>query len=975
MAGSPDISRALEGRSAGVSVQNVSGTFGVAPKIRVRGATSIYGSSKPLWVVDGIVLDDAIEMSAEDLSSGDATTLISSAIAGLNPDDIESFEILKDGSATSIYGARAMAGVIVITTKKGKAGASRINYTGELTYRQVPNYDDFNIMNSQQQMSVYEEMRRGGWLNYADLATASESGVFGRMYKLLNNLNSDGTFVLPNTPQAKAAFLRKAEYRNTDWFKELFNQNLMHSHSISMSSGNEKSTYYASLSALYDDGWTKSSNVSRYTGNFNANFNILNNLKLSTLSSASYRKQKAPGTLSQDTDPVTGKVKRDFDINPYSYALNSSRALDPNAYYTRNFAPFNIHKELDENYMDINIVNVKLQAELNWQVIPEIELTALGAIKYQATSQEHNITENSNQAEAYRAMETTEIRDKNPFLYTDPDDPYALPISILPKGGIYDRTDYKMFGYDFRTTASYKKTFGAHTVNAYLGMELNQTTRKTTNSTGWGMQYYMGEIPFYISDLFKKQIEENIPYYAMGNNEYRNVAFFGNLTYSWKHRYTINGTMRYEGTNKMGKAKSARWLPTWNVSGAWHVHEEDFFNIQNIVSHLTLKASYSLTADRGPHYVTNSLADIRSGIPWRPNANMKESSLYVRALENSELTYEKKKELNIGADIGFLKNRINITADWYQRNNYDLIGLTTTQGIGGQVLKFGNVASMKSSGIELSLSTKNIQTKDFSWRTSIVYSHVNNEITDLNNRSRVIDLVTGYGFAKEGYPVRSIFSIPFKGLNSEGMPTFLDQNGNVTVSDIYFQESKNVDFLEYSGNADPTDIGSLGNIFSYKGFELNVFVTYSFGNVVRLNPVFSSVYSDMAATPKEFKNRWVVAGDEKITNVPTIVTKRQMRTYGSSKLATAYNAYNYSTERIAKGDFVRLKEVSIAYNFSKNLISRWKLNNLSVKLQATNLLLLYADSKLNGQDPEFLNAGGVATPIPRQFTFTLRVGL
>ena len=166
--GMADISRGLEGRAAGVSVQNVSGTFGTAPKIRVRGATSIYGSSKPLWVVDGVIMEDAIDVGPDDLSSGDAETLISSAIAGLNSDDIESFQILKDGSATSIYGARAMAGVIVVTTKKGKAGVSRISYTGEFTTRLVPSYNDFNIMNSQDQMGVYKEMQQKGWLNFAE---------------------------------------------------------------------------------------------------------------------------------------------------------------------------------------------------------------------------------------------------------------------------------------------------------------------------------------------------------------------------------------------------------------------------------------------------------------------------------------------------------------------------------------------------------------------------------------------------------------------------------------------------------------------------------------------------------------------------------------------------------------------------------------------------------------------------------------
>ena len=152
ISGVGEVSRSLEGKSAGVSVQNVSGTFGTAPKIRVRGATSIFGDSKPLWVVDGVIMEDVVNVDANSLSSGDATTLISSAIAGLNSDDIESFQILKDGSATSIYGARAMAGVIVVTTKKGTPGVTRVNYNGEYTMRLVPSYSEFNIMNSQEQM-------------------------------------------------------------------------------------------------------------------------------------------------------------------------------------------------------------------------------------------------------------------------------------------------------------------------------------------------------------------------------------------------------------------------------------------------------------------------------------------------------------------------------------------------------------------------------------------------------------------------------------------------------------------------------------------------------------------------------------------------------------------------------------------------------------------------------------------------------
>ena len=212
--GITDISRALEGRSAGVSVQNVSSTFGTAPKIRVRGATSIYGNSKPLWVVDGVIMEDAVDVSSDELSSGNAETLISSAIAGINADDIESFQILKDGSATSIYGARAMAGVVVITTKKGKAGVNRINYTGEFTSRLVPSYSDFNISNSQQQMGIYQEMGKG-WLEFASVCR-SNSGVYGKMYQLINQYEN-GQYGLENSKLPEMLICAKLNL-NTDWF-------------------------------------------------------------------------------------------------------------------------------------------------------------------------------------------------------------------------------------------------------------------------------------------------------------------------------------------------------------------------------------------------------------------------------------------------------------------------------------------------------------------------------------------------------------------------------------------------------------------------------------------------------------------------------------------------------------------------------------------------------------------------------------
>lgn len=974
--GVAEISRALEGRAAGVSVQNVSGTFGTSPKIRVRGATSIYGSSKPLWVVDGVIMEDVAEVDADNLSSGDAVTLISSAIAGLNADDIESFQILKDGSATSIYGARAMAGVIVVTTKKGHAGSNKIAYTGEYSIRLKPSYNRFNILNSQEQMGVYKEMEQAGYLNLADVYRASNSGVYGKMYHLINQYDAtSGSFGLMNTEEARNAYLREAEYRNTDWFDILFNNNISRNHAVSMSSGTDKASYYTSLSMMNDPGWTRQSSVKRYTANLNALYHISETLSMNLIGNASYRKQRAPGTLSSSVDPLSGEVRRDFDINPYSYALNTSRTLDPNEYYVRNYAPFNILHELDNNYIDLKVTDLKFQGELKWHPVKPLELSVLGAYKASSTVQSHTITDYSNQAWAFRAMDDATMRSANPWLYTDPDKANSLPVSVLPVGGFYRETKYSMESYDFRATASYNNVFSEdHIVNLFGGMETNAVNREKTWFNGVGMQYEMGMLPSYDYLYFKQGNEENAGYYSVDRTRQREVSFFGTGTYSYKGRYTLNGTVRYEGSNKLGKSRKARWLPTWNVSAAWNAHEEEFWqSFRDVVSNMTLKASYSLTADRGPASVSNSKAIINSYNTWRPFTSVKESGLILSSVENSELTYEKKHELNIGAEIGFIDNRINIEADWYTRNNFDLIGLIYTKGTGGQLAKFANVASMKSSGVEFTVSTRNIKTKDFSWNTDFIFSHTKNEVTDLQSNASVMDMISGNGFAMEGYPVRALFSMDFQGLNENGYPTFINEKGQLTVSDINFQEQLKKDHLVYEGPTDPTMTGSLGNIFRYKGFTLNAFITYSFGNVIRLDPVFHNVYSDLDAMPREFINRWTTGGDEKVTNVPVIADKRanQQNPY----LSYAYNAYNYSTERIAKGDFIRMKELSLSYNFPKKMISRLKVNDLSLKIQATNLFLIYSDKKLNGQDPEFFNTGGVASPVPRQFTLTLRLGI
>lgn len=973
--GQTDVSRMLEGRVAGVSVQNVSGTFGTAPKVRVRGATSINGDNKPLWVVDGVVLEDIVNISNDQLSSGDPTTLLGSAVAGLNANDIESFDILKDASAAALYGARAMNGVVVITTKKGRAGKPNVNYIGNFSTYLKPTYNDFNIMNSAQQMSVLAELERKGSLN-ANILDRSDNGVYGKMYELLNERNPDGTFVLRNLTEDKKNWLIRYGKANTDWFDLLFRNNFLQEHSLSISAGTDRSQSYFSTSYFGDNGWTVADKVSRYTLNFRNNYKFNEKLSADFTTVGSVRQQRAPGALSRNSNPVDGSYDRDFDINPFSYALNSSRTLTAfdgkgnREYFRRNFAPFNILTELENNYLDLKVIDLRLQGSLNYKITPDLRYEFVGALRFVKSSREHQITESSNMANAYRSAATSTIRSNNKFLYRDPEDPDAEPVVVLPYGGFYNRTEDELMSYDFRNTLNYTKTFNdIHAISVLGGMQVKYADRQNFSNTGYGYQYENGGTPFIDYRILKQTIELNFPYYGMSKDYDRFVAFYGSGTYTYNSRYNLTATARYDGSNRLGKSTNARWLPTWSVAGSWNVEQEGFMNNVTWVDALTVRASYGLTASMGP--ATNSSIVLKNINTNRTYLTERESVIQLANLENSELTWEKLYTANVGIDATMLNRRLNFSIDAYNRNSFDLISLIKTSGVGGEPYKAANYADMQSQGVELLVGYVLVNNKTFKWRTNITAGYNTNKITNARNEPLIWDLVAAEGGNKQGYPVRSLFSINFKGLEHfTGTPQFVDETGK-TANNVYLQD-QNTSYLVYEGPVDPKLTGGLLNSFSYKDFTLSVFITYQAGNKIRLYPAFKNNYTDLDAMPKEFYDRWTMPGDEKYTTVPSILGAFEQSKLGGS---TPYNNYNYSTARVANGDMVRLKNVSFTWQVPARIINKIGMNNLALQAVSNNTWLIYSDKKLKGQDPEFFNTGGVASPIQKQFTFSLKVGL
>lgn len=976
--GVADVSRMLEGQVAGVTVQNVSGTFGAAPKIRVRGATSITGENKPLWVVDGIVLEDVVNISNEQLSTGDPSTLLGSAVAGINPDDIETFEILKDAAATSLYGARAMNGVVVITTKKGKAGKLITSYTGNFTTSLKPSYNSFDILDSYNQMKIFNEMEMKGWLTYTKILTQSRYGVYGTMAKELGYDEKTGTFPLLNDPDAKSKYLSRFAHINTNWFDQLFNNSLRQEHAISISGGSEKNQTYASTSFLQDQGWAKGNQAKRLTANIRTSFVPNDKLTYGFIATAYIRDQNAPGTLQRSTKNEGG-FNREFDINPFNYALNTARTVplhneDGSLFYVRNnYAKFNILEELENNYLDIKGTDFKLQGELRYKILPTLTYSLDAAYRYIKTSQDHIIQEASNMPRAFRAGsvydedgQNSTIANQNPYLFRDLNNVEGEPVSVLPYGGFRNRNAIDMDNYTFRNSLNLNQKFSEdHRVDVFAFQELRYVQRNTSDYRGVGYQYDRGGIPNIDPAIFYYYASRGETYYSAQPTFERYLAFAGTGTYTFRDKLNIGGTVRYDGTNALGKGRVGRWLPTWNVSSSWNVDGEPWFNKQKVLSTLKLRTSYGLVGSIG--IAKNSGLILRNSLSPRPYLNQNEPIMNIERLANTELTWEKMYKWNLGTDMSFLNGRYQLTVDYYAHNSFDLIGDLRTSSIGGETIKTANYANLKAQGLEVTIGATIIKNDNWKYHTSLNFGYNKSKIEDLRGNPTINVLSSPNGGAVIGYPQRGLFSVKFLNLSPvNGAPIFVNQEGEAS-SNVYMN-SPFINNLVYEGPLDAILAGGFNNILSYKNLQLNILITGSMGNKIRMNPAFFDNYTDLNALSWDFLNRWVLNSDNE---VPSILGRREAQLLDGT---FPNSSYNFSDQRVADGGFVRLKQARLSYNLPAKWMNSIKFKTATISLVGNNMFLIYADKRLNGQDPEFFASGGVALPLSRDYTFSVKLG-
>ncbi len=948
MIGATSIEQMLQGQLAGLSVINISAAPGAAPKIRVRGTATITGNADPLWVLDGVMLENSVPISVAELNSPDVMNMFNSAIGGINPSDIESITVLKDASATAIYGTRAANGVIVVTTKKGKRdGGFNISYQHTSSVSLRPSYDDFDLLNSQERVELTQQCYDDGlWV----------SGVVG-MENLMQQYGL-GNLSLEEYKQK----VRELETRNTDWFKILFRNAYTQTHNLSISGGTEKMDYYVSMSYNGEQGADKISEYKNYGGLAKMNAELFKGVRLGTTLQVGRRDRESYHT----------------SIDPFMYAVRTSRTIP---LYDENGDYFFYKKSVGGYYL-FNILfeqeNTKREStQTDLKGIVNLTVNLYKGLKYNGL---FSYSSSHSASIDYAKEQSAYVANLRGYDFGNPTEE-ELAETPLPFGGVYNETDYEQRTSLIRNGLEYKGHIGDDlSIDGMLGQEFRTTKYRGLTTQNYGYMHDRGNI-FYepslgesTGHLFRNMVIRNVP-------ERSYISYYGVLSAMYKDRYVINGNIRFDGSNLFGSNPKYRYLPLWSVSAKWIVSNENFLAGVSMLNDLAIRASYGL---RGNIVEDSSPQIIASALP--PNKFNDLLEMKIDQAPNPDLKWETTSSLNVGLELSMLNNRLSVDVDYYRDASRDLIASKDVSAVTGFLNKYVNYANVKNQGVDIAVSGYIIRSKQVSWMSSLNLGYVKNKVTKSNITPQAQNLVKSVytpGEVYLGKPVNGMFSYRFAELDADGMPLFYDQDNNkLNAGDTELPTAvfSNIENLKYEGTRDPILTGGFNNVIKYKEFTLSFLFSFGLKNVIRLPEyAYNSSPSDDQNANRRIMERWRKPGDEATKVIPCL-------SGGSGYFTTADGTYyttglfNQSQVTVVPGDYLRLRNVMLEYRLPRQLVQKiviggCSLGGISLKLQAQNLFVL-ADRRLKGYDPETINYTTTAygsQPLPTSFTLGLNV--
>lgn len=950
------IDQALAGQIAGLSVTSTSGAPGAPAKIRIRGTSSLNGTQDPLWVLDGIPLEGTDVPQSNVLN--DVSNIQQSSIAGLNPADIENITVLKDAAATAIYGARAANGVIVITTKKGKVGKPVINFSSKFTYMPTLSTNRLNMLNSQEKVDLELELLRSNFA-YGDNKGGVSKIISG--YGLTDAYKKGGWGALTPEAQTDISRLRNTE---TDWGDILFRDAFNQEYSLSLSGGNERVTYYTSIGYYQENGNVKGVGLDRLNIVAKTSYKVNRMLKFGVSLFVNRRNNK---TYLTDTYGLVNPVYYSRKANPYY------QPFDVNGNYVYDFdvqnnsdtdLGFNIFEERKNtsNEETINALSSIFDAELRFN--DKLKFTTQLGLQLDKASKEQIADKESFSMRIIR---------KNSKYW---DSASQSNKNFIPDGGVHKAYENTNSQITWKAMGEYRDSFNdIHELEVMVGTELRKTWYETLFSAGYGFdRQTLTTKPVVFPDEDRAR---QFPLHQKTYKENAYVSFFSTASYSLMNRYTFGGSIRFDGSDLFGVDKKYRYLPLYSVSGLWRLSNEPFMQgTRKWMDNLAFRVSYGIQGNidknTSPFLLGKYIVD-----NIFPGGS--EHMIDINSAPNKKLRWEKTQSVNVGLDFSVLNQAINLSVDYYYRKGTDLIGKQMLPLETGFVSTNINWASMVNKGVEVSLSTRNVATKNFSWYTNLNFAYNNNKVL----REAIPEAQTIPG--REGYPVDAIFAIKTAGLDEEGYPLFYDKEGKkVTLKELYrlqdpfglgFTVNSDVtpaeerSFYSYIGSQDTPYTGGLINTFSYKNWELTANLSFNLGGYVRTTPSYNFINFDRGQNVNsDILDRWTPENTD--GRLPALIT--------SEKRADEYYWYDQKSEIyknldiwVKKLNYFRLQNLRLGYRLPEKMIKSLGMGSASVAIEGRNLLV-FGSSYKNFLDPESMY-NPYAPPIPKSITFSLNL--
>jgi TonB-linked SusC/RagA family outer membrane protein len=919
---STDVISKLDGITSGL-VFNKDPSTGTS--LQIRGYSTINANASPLIVVDNFPYD------------GDITNI--------NPNDVEGVTVLKDAAAASIWGARAGNGVIVITTKNGKYNQPlQVSFNANVTVSGKPNLSyNRNYLNSRDFIDVEQNLFKQGFYD-GDLVDPNYP-VVSPVVEILNQQRNGVITMAQATDQINA--LRKLDVRR-DLKKYFYQGTVNQQYALSMSGGTQTANYIMSMGYDNDRANEVGNSGNRVTLNTVGTFTPVRNLEISgginyvqsrsvinsivsnIKSGGQYYKAIYPYAQLADTHGNPLPIVKNFRD---SFAV----AAPANGLLNWQYVPL---LEKDRNDNTSNTYDTRLRLNVKYKIIAGLTVEGLYQYSTGTTKQREYYSDSSyytrNLINTYTDVTTS---------------PYTQNV---PLGGILDFGINDYVSKNGRAQVNFNRVFGQHVISALAGFEAREVTGEAKyDNTLYG---YNPSTDAYATINYT----DYYPTYPSGNysvipnsfsldhttNRYR--SYFANVAYTFKDRYTLSASSRFDQANLFGVKTNDKSVPLWSVGGKWAVNKEPFYQLDWLPL-LQLRTTYGYSGNllnNGTAYTTAQ---------YSPASGVYPSSYSITSVGNPQLTWEKTGMLNIGLDFGIRNNIISGSIDYYQKNGKNLIGIEPLPSSTGVTSSVVNYANMKGHGLDLVLNSRNITGHDFQWTTTFLFSYTTDKVTRYNSITS-----SDFKVALVGKPVEALYAYKWAGLDhTTGDPVGYDTTGK-TSTDYTALLSADVAHRAYVGLSTPDIFGGLRNTVSYKALSLSFNISYKLGYYfLRQSVNYYNLYYGWQGNA-DFANRWKNPGDEKITNVPSMP---------ALPVNTSRDQfYNYSEAVVTKGDHIRLQDINLSYNLDKTTLSRLPFKHIQLSVYANNLGILWRANKY-GIDPDYQQAAYLP---PKTFALSIK---